>query len=100
VNRLYLVGSVELVRAWLEGDWNVIAGAYFPEFSIERHVCQPFAIPEHWARIRMADWGSARPFCVLWAAVSDGEMQSVPRGTLVIYREWYGWNGTPMRAVR
>lgn len=93
INRLYLVGSVELVRAWLEGDWNVIAGAFFPEFSLERHVCAPFAIPEHWARIRMGDWGSAKPFCILWAAVSDGELTSVPRGTLVIYREWYGWNG-------
>jgi hypothetical protein len=72
VSRLYLVGSVELVRAWLEGDWNVIAGAYFPEFSLDRHVCAPFAIPTHWARIRMGDWGSARPFCILWAAVSDG----------------------------
>jgi hypothetical protein len=93
VNRLYLVGSVELVRAWLEGDWNVIAGAYFPEFNLTRHVCQPFAIPEHWARIRMGDWGSARPFCILWGAVSDGSLD-IPRGTIVIYREWYGWNGT------
>jgi len=93
ISRLYLVGSVELVRAWLEGDWNVIAGAFFPEFSIERHVCAPYEIPSHWARIRMGDWGSAKPFCILWAAVSDGELTSVPRGTLVIYREWYGWNG-------
>jgi len=99
VSRLYLVGSVELVRAWLEGDWNVIAGAFFPEFSLERHVCAPFAIPEHWSRIRMGDWGSARPFAILWGAISDGSTQflpdrrPVPRGTLVIYREWYGWNG-------
>jgi len=41
------------------------------------------------------DWGSARPFCVLWAAVFDGTLQNVPRGALVIYREWYGWNGEP-----
>jgi hypothetical protein len=93
VSRLYLVGSVELVRAWLEGDWNVIAGAFFPEFDIARHVCAPFEIPEHWARIRMGDWGSAKPFAILWAAVSDGELTAIPRGTLVIYREWYGWNG-------
>lgn len=93
VSRLYLVGSVELVRAWLEGDWNVIAGAFFPEFSVVKHVIAPFTIPQHWARIRMGDWGSAKPFCILWAAVSDGELESVPRGTLVLYREWYGWNG-------
>ncbi len=94
INRLYLVGSVELVRAWLEGDWNVIAGAFFPEFDIAKHVVPPFSIPAHWARIRMADWGSAKPFCILWGAIADGvEYPAIPRGTLVIYREWYGWNG-------
>jgi hypothetical protein len=95
VDRLYLVGSPNLVKAWLEGDWSVIEGAYFPEFSMQRHVIAPFAIPEHWARIRAGDWGSAKPFCFLWLAVSDGEIASIPRGALVAYREWYGWNGTP-----
>jgi hypothetical protein len=95
VSRLYLVGSVELVRAWLEGDWSVIAGAYFPEFDLAKHVCRPFEIPEHWSRIRMGDWGSAKPFCILWAAVSDGTLEGIPRGCFVVYREWYGWNGEP-----
>lgn len=95
VDRLYLVGSPNLVKAWLEGDWSVIEGAYFPEFSMARHVIAPFEIPKHWARIRAMDWGSAKPFCVLWFAVSDGEIAAIPRGALVAYREWYGWNGTP-----
>jgi hypothetical protein len=95
VNRLHLVGSPNLVKAWLEGDWSVIEGAYFPEFSMARHVIAPFEIPAHWARIRAMDWGSAKPFCVHWGAVSDGTIAGVPRGTLVIYREWYGWNGEP-----
>lgn len=95
VNRLYLVGSPELVRAWLQGDWDAIEGAYFPEFSPFKHVIRPFEIPEHWARIRAMDWGSAKPFCVLWGAVSDGDNTHIPRGAIVIYREWYGSNGTP-----
>lgn len=95
VNRLHLVGSPELVRAWLEGDWSVIAGAFFPEFSTARHVIAPFEIPEHWSRIRAGDWGSAAPFCILWLAVSDGSVPNIPRGALVVYREWYGWNGKP-----
>lgn len=94
VDRLHLVGSQNLVRAWLEGDWSVIEGAYFPEFSMDRHVIAPFEIPAHWARIRCMDWGSAKPFCVLWLAVSDGTLH-VPRGALVAYREWYGWSGEP-----
>ncbi len=99
-DRLYLVGSATLVRAWLGGDWSVIEGAYFPEFSTVKHVIEPFEIPRHWARIRTMDWGSAKPFCVLWLAVSSGALEdgtpsSVPRGALVCFREWYGWNGEP-----
>ena len=90
VNRLHLVGSPELVRAWLDGDWNVVAGAFFPEFSIERHVMPPRELPMYWHRFRSFDWGSARPFCAHWWAVSDGELPTIPRGAMVCYREWYG----------
>ena len=41
------------------------------------------------------DWGSAKPFAVLWLAVSDGVDTPVPRGALVVYREWYGSTGEP-----
>jgi hypothetical protein len=90
VQRLKASGSPELVRAWLEGDWTVVSGAFFPEFSMERHVIAPRPIPEHWARFRSFDWGSARPFCCHWWAVSDGTMPDIARGALVLYREWYG----------
>jgi hypothetical protein len=43
VDRLRAVGSPALVKAWLEGDWNVVAGAYFPEWSEEWHVIDPLA---------------------------------------------------------
>ena len=32
VANLYQVGVAELVRAWLEGDWCVVEGCFFPEF--------------------------------------------------------------------
>ena len=90
VQRLKASGSPELVRAWLEGDWTVVSGAFFPEFSLDRHVIAPRPIPEHWARFRSFDWGSARPFSVGWWAVSDGSEPDIARGCLVRYREWYG----------
>lgn len=99
-NRLHGVGSEALVRALLEGDWSVVAGAYFPEFESLTHVVAPVEIPEHWARIRCMDWGSARPFAVLWMAVSDGTLEQFPRGALIVYREWYGWNGEPNEGCR
>lgn len=98
ISRLKGVGSPELVRAWLEGDWSAIAGAYFPEFS-DSHILKPFLIPKHWTRFRSFDWGSARPFsCGFWA-VSDqtdgkGNAIPIPKGALVRYREWYGCEPT------
>jgi hypothetical protein len=93
-----MVGNPQLVRAWLEGDWSVIEGAFFPEFSEAKHVIAPFPIPDTWLRFRSADWGSARPFSIGWWAVCSDNFEtgidglSIPRGSLVRYREWYGAN--------
>lgn len=103
VARLRASGSKELVRAWLEGDWSVIEGAFFDCWSNERHVIRPFEIPKGWLRYRAADWGSARPFSVGWwavvqddhALVGDSGPVILPRGAIVRYREWYGSNGQP-----
>ncbi len=95
----------KLRAAFLEGDWNVLAGQFFEEFKIEpntkncyehkiepetalkqrrwTHVIEPFAIPKDWIIYRSFDWGSNRPFSVGWWAV-DGE------GTLYRILEWYG----------
>jgi hypothetical protein len=89
IANLQMSGSPQLVKAWLDGDWNVIEGAFFPEFGVQ-HVLKPFEIPAHWARIRAGDWGSAKPFSIGWYAVSDGALTGIPRGALVKYREWYG----------
>lgn len=92
VDRLKAVGSPELVRAWLEGDWNVILGSYFPEFSVTKHVVAPVELPSSWVRFGAYDHGSSRPFAFGWFAVADGEYlwDHFPRGALVMYREWYG----------
>ena len=99
-------GSPELVRAWLQGDWSVVAGAFFPEWG-PRHVIPAAAVPEDWLRFRAFDWGSARPFSVGWWAVADGRARAdagvlgrLPRGALVHYREWYGSNGKPNTGLR
>lgn len=94
IQQLKASGSKELVRAWLEGDWSVIEGAFFDCWSNERHVVQPFKVPDDWLRFRSADWGFARPFSVGWWAVvgddheHDGRI--LPRGAIIRYREWYG----------
>lgn len=90
IQRLKASGSENLVRAWLEGDWSVIDGAFFDGFSYERHVIRPFTIPDDWLRFRSMDWGFAAPFSVGWWAVCPDQYGRIPRGALVRYREWYG----------
>ncbi|WP_155936687.1 phage terminase large subunit [Mesorhizobium ciceri] len=96
LSRLQMVGGKALVKAWLDGDWSAIEGAFFDEWSEARHVIQPFEIPEQWMRFRSGDWGSAKPFSIGWWAVASDDTKHplsghmIPRGALVRYREWYG----------
>jgi hypothetical protein len=94
INRLRAVGSPQLVKAWLEGDWSVIEGAFFEEWNTAKHVIEPFTIPWHWIKFRAADWGSARPFSIGWYAVVQDDTwiagRRLPRAAIVRYREWYG----------
>jgi len=89
INRLYLVGSDQLVKAWLNGDWNAVEGAFFDCWE-ESMVIRPFTIPSHWTRFRAFDWGSAAPFSVGWWAIAGEDYEGIPRGAMVRYREWYG----------
>lgn len=94
IARLHEAGSENLVKAWLDGNWYVVDGAYL-DFDLQRHVVRNFELPGHWSRYRCGDWGSARPFAFYWFAVaSEGHVLEngmlIPKGALVFYREWYG----------
>jgi len=100
---LQMSGSEALVRAWLLGDWDVIEGAFFDSWRADRHIVEPFVIPDHWIKARSFDWGFASPFSVgWWAVASEATRLTVPardpslpplwlpRGGLVRFAEWYG----------
>lgn len=70
-------------RKLLEGDWTVVEGAAFPEFSQKVHVKEPFTIPSDWRRFRACDYGYSDAAAVLWFAVDPTYDQ------LVVYRELY-----------
>jgi hypothetical protein len=94
INRLHMVGSPELVRAWLEGDFEIHEGSYFPEFS-SKHIIAPFNVPKHWPRYMGFDWGYSSPFAAVWGAVSSGRDDGgnevpYPKGSLIVYREMWG----------
>jgi hypothetical protein len=94
VAKLQQTGSAALVKAWLEGDWSIVDGAFFDCWRPSLHVVRPFSVPDHWMRFRSFDWGSASPFSVGWWAVAsepyECENVTIPRGAMVRYREWYG----------
>lgn len=88
IDRLHQSGSEQLVKAWIDGDWNIVDGAFFDCWA-QTNIIEPFKIPDDWLRFRSFDWGSAKPFSVgWWAVVSDHPIY--PRGALIRYREWYG----------
>jgi hypothetical protein len=94
VAKLQQSGSKQLVKAWLDGDWDIVEGAYFDNWGHDRHIIRPFTIPSHWMRFRSGDWGSAKPFSFGWWAVASEDYQAngvwIPKGAMVRYREWYG----------
>ena len=72
IDRLKGVGDPELIRGWLEGDWDAIVGAYFSMFSRRECEVDPFEIPEGWAHFTCIDYGEAMAtWCGLLAVDSD-----------------------------
>ena len=69
-------------RALLEGDWNVFSGQFFREWSPEKHVVEPFKIPDTWKKFRSIDYGRTAPFCCKWYALDHD-------GNVWVYREYY-----------
>lgn len=47
----------DLREAYRYGNWNIIGGNYFKEFTVGTHTCEPFKIPETWPRYRSIDYG-------------------------------------------
>ena len=86
---------VEYAKALKDGDWDAVVGQALPA-TRDRHMVDPFPIPRHWTRFVSIDWGMAKPFAVCWFAVSDGQTNGgkfLAKNAVILYREWYGWNG-------
>jgi len=93
------LGRPDLVRAMLDGDWDIVAGGMVDDvWDRARHVLEPFEIPASWRIDRSFDWGSSKPFSVGWwaesdgteAVMADGTRRNFPPGTLFRIAEWYG----------
>lgn len=104
-DRIRGLGSPELVKAMLDGDWNIVAGGALDDvWNSAAIVREPEELPPTWRRTRSFDWGSSHPFAVCWFAEADGTAAKSgwcpKKGSLVMTAEWYGWNGKPNEGAR
>ena len=62
-----------LKRAFLDGDWDVLAGQYFDRFEWARHVIRAEEIEwkPWWPRWISIDWGFEHPAAVYWHAQGE-----------------------------
>lgn len=66
-HRLLGLGDKTLVRAMLDGDWDIVAGAMFGDvWRYATHTCDPFPIPDDWEMWRGGDDGYAMPTAIYW----------------------------------
>lgn len=109
LDRLEGLGNPALIKAMRDGDWDIVAGGMFDDvWSPGHQVLKPFTVPMSWRVDRGFDWGSTKPFAVLWFAQSDGSSviladgreHTFPRGSVFIISEWYGTNGKPNEGLR
>lgn len=73
-------------RVYALGEWGLLGGQYFNNWSESLHVIKPFKIPDGWMRFRCMDWGSYHPYACYWIAVDYD-------GVMYVYRELYGYGG-------
>lgn len=102
--RLQGLGADNLVRAMLEGDWDLVAGQAFEKLRRDVHAIDPFTPPEDWLQFGSLDWGSSKPFSFgLWCVANGNPLpdgRSYRRGALIRFNELYGWNGKPDEGQR
>ena len=95
------LGSPELVKAMLDGNWDIVMGGALDDvWDPAAQVLPRFRIPSGWRIKRAFDWGSTHPFSVGWYAEADGTEAELPadrvfcppKGSLIRFYEWYGRN--------
>jgi hypothetical protein len=102
VAELESIRDINKRKAWLWGDWDIVAGGAFDDvWNAVVHKPPRFKVPHSWRVDRSFDWGSTHPFSVGWWAeangeecvLPDGSTWCPPPGTLIRIHEWYGSSG-------
>jgi len=85
-------------KAWLHGDWDIVAGGVLDDLW-GKHLIKPrMKIPRGCRLDRTFDWGSTTPFSIGWWAeangedftLQDGTKWTPAKGSYIRIAEWYG----------
>lgn len=96
---LYQNTNENMIKAWLNGDWDIVAGGAFDDvWDASTHVVPRFKVPVGWHLNRTFDWGSTHPFSVgLWAEANgeevilpSGKVFAPTPGSIIQFGEIYG----------
>lgn len=103
------LGNAALVKAMLDGDWDIVAGAAF-DISRGVHMVRAFKPPKHWTKFTSLDWGYTKPYSNGWYCVVEGDTmitgkndhpdKTIPHGSVIRYRELYGMTDKPDEGVK
>ena len=97
-DRVRGLGDPRMAEALIQGDWDILSSGGFSDlWHKNKHVLEPFNIPQTWKIDRGYDYGSSAPAAALWFATSNGEdfvdasgaVRSVPKGSIFIIAECY-----------
>lgn len=92
----------------LDGRWDAFEGMVFSSWCNDpehywdgrnTHVIEPFEIPPYWKRYMSFDHGYSRPFSCQWWAVNSDVTRTDGTHPIIMYREWYGSDGTPNKGL-
>ena len=77
------ITDVNRRKAWLFGNWDVVAGGAIDDvWNTDVHIVPRVQVPRRWRLERTFDWGSTHPFsCGIWAE-ANGEPVNLPDGTV------------------
>lgn len=80
---MYEETDENIIKAWLNGDWDIVAGGAFDDLWKKNIIVRKrFRIPKGWYVDKAMDWGSTHPFSVGWFAEANGEEIRYPDGSV------------------
>ena len=75
--------SEHIRKMLLDGRWDVLEGAFFPEWDPSVHVIPPHSVPPTAKKWMAMDWGTTKPYAAVW-------LYEAGNGDVIVYDELYG----------